>query len=151
MSSRKFRRAASAAMIGLASIAVAGAAGAAEHDLVVSKAWTPVTERGANVPLSMTITNQGDADLLLRARCDAANFSEQHTVDHGEGFPAMRVIKSIPVAAHGTTQLGADGDHVMLLQTTHALAAGETFSCKISFRDAGPQDVTVMVGTGNQP
>jgi periplasmic copper chaperone A len=149
MSSSYFKHVVCMAALGLASLAIPGPASAAEHDLVVSKAWTPVTDRGANAPLSMTVTNEGEADLLLRARCDAANFFEQHTVDHGEGFPAMRVIKAIPIAAHATTKLNPDGYHVMLLQATHPLAAGETFSCTVTFRDAGPQDVTVRVGSEN--
>jgi copper(I)-binding protein len=150
MTSRNFGHFMGLAAIGLAAIGAPGPARAAQPGLLVSKAWVPVTDQGANAPLSMTVTNEGDADLLLRARCDAANFSEQHTVDHGEGFPAMRVIKSIPIAAHGATQLGADGYHVMLLQATHKLVAGETFACKVTFRDAGMQDVTVKVGSGTE-
>jgi copper(I)-binding protein len=149
MTSRNIGRFVYLAVIGLASVAAAGPVRAAEPGLVVSKAWIPATDRGANTPLFMTVTNDGEADLLLRARCDAANFSEQHTVDHGEGFPAMRVIKAIPIAGHGATQLNADSNHVMLLQATHPLVAGETFACKITFRDAGPQDVTVKVGSEN--
>ncbi len=150
MSSRNFGRFVAFAAVGLASLAAAGQVRAEEPGLVVSKAWVPVTEKGANVPLYMTVTNPGDADLLLRARCDAANFYEQHTVDHGEGFPAMRTIKVIPIAAHGATQLNSDSYHVMLLQVTHTLAVGETFTCKVSFRDAGPQDITVKVGSAEE-
>ncbi len=150
MSSRMFGRVMGMAVIGLAGMAAPGWVRAEEPGLAVSKAWVPATEQGANMPLSLTVTTAGDADVLLRGRCEAANFSELHTVDHGEGFPAMRTIKTIPIAAHGATQLNADGYHVMLLQATHKLAAGETFACKISFRDAGPQDVTVKVGSGDE-
>jgi copper(I)-binding protein len=122
--------------------AVAGAAGA----LSVTQAWTPTAAQGTDTPLFMTIHNGGAGDLLLRARCTAANFSEQHTVDHGEGFPSMRTVKSIPIAADGVTRLEADGYHVMLLQTTRALAAGDRFNCSITFRDAGKQDIDVGVG-----
>ena len=134
-----------AAMVAGLSGVVAGGASAA-GGLSVSQAWTPAAERGANTPLYMVVTNAGAADALLRARCAVANFTEEHTVDQGEGFPSMRPVKSIPIAAEGITQLGVDGNHVMLLQTTRALAEGETFTCSISFRDAGRQDIEVTVG-----
>lgn len=122
-------------------------AGADENAISVSQAWTPAAARGVDTPLFMTISNAGAADALLRSRCVAANFTEQHSVDHGEGFPSMRAVKSIPVAANGTTRLDADGYHVMLLQTIRALAAGEVFACSLSFRNAGKRDVEVTVGT----
>lgn len=72
------------------------------------------TQVGGDVALSMTIKNEADvADALPRVRCPVANFSEKHTVDRGEGSPAMRAIPSIPVL-----ELGAC--HVMLFDSVHA-------------------------------
>ena len=77
---------------------------------------------GGNLALSMTIKNEADtSDTLARVRCPVANFSERHTVDRGEGAPAMRAISSIPIAADSTTVLKPDGYHVMLLQTRQEL------------------------------
>jgi len=146
MRQRPYRVLALVAALGVSGM-VANPAGADENAISVSQAWTPAAARGADTPLFMTIRNTGAANALLRSRCTAANFSEQHSVDHGEGFPSMRAVKSIPIAANGVTRLDADGYHVMLLQTTHALAAGEAFTCSLSFRDAGKQDVEVTVGT----
>ena len=125
----------------------ASPADAGESAISVSQAWTPAAARGVDTPLFTTISNAGAVDALLRSRCTAANFTEQHFVDHGEGFPSMRAVKSIPVAANGVTRLDADGYHVMLLQTVCALAAGETFACSLSFRDTGKRDIEVTVGT----
>ena len=79
--------------------------------LRVADAWVPTAEKvGVDIPLSLTIQNESGADdTLLRARCPVANFSERHTVDRGEGAPAMRSVRSIPVAASGATVLKADG------------------------------------------
>lgn len=125
-----------------------GLAGAAMADdaISIAKGWTPSAAKGADTPLFMTIKNNGPPDALLRATCTIANFIEQHTVDRGEGFPSMRVVKSIPIAANGVTQFGPDGYHVMLLQTTRALAENDTFHCTLSFRNAGKQGVDVVVG-----
>lgn len=147
MGSRDMKRLAVA--VALASMAAIGPLRAEGQGVTLSKAMAPVTAKGANAPLSVTISNPGDADVLLRARCDNVNFFELHTVDHGEGFPAMRVIKAIPIAAHGDTVLNPDGYHVMLLQATQPFAVGDSFACTLRFRDAGSQDVTVKVGAAS--
>jgi periplasmic copper chaperone A len=113
----------------------------------ISDAWVHAAAQvGGNVALSMTIKNEADvADTLLRVRCPVANFSEKHTVDRGEGSPAMRAIPSIPIAASSTIVLKPDAYHVMLLQTRQTLAIGEAFSCSIVFQKAGTIETEVKV------
>jgi copper(I)-binding protein len=103
-------------------------------------------ETGIDVPLLMTVRNDAsEADALLRVRCPFANFSERHTVDRGEGAPAMRAVKSIPVPENKTTELKPDGFHVMLLQTRQKLSVGETFTCAITFQKAGTKETEVQI------
>jgi periplasmic copper chaperone A len=120
---------------------------AGEEGLKIVDAWVPATEKvGADVPLLLTIQNEADAaDALLRVNCPVANFSERHTVDRGEGAPAMRMIPSIPLAGGSTTVLKPDGYHVMLLQTRQPLTAGERFTCSIAFQKAGTIETEVNV------
>jgi copper(I)-binding protein len=115
--------------------------------LKVVDAWVPARdEAGGDIPLLLTLRNEADtADALLRVRCPVANFSERHTVDRGEGAPAMRTIPSIPVSASSTTVFKPDGYHVMLLQTRQPLAAGEQFKCSIVFQKAGTIETEVTV------
>lgn len=133
--------------IAVASWMAIGAACAGEPALKVAEAWVPATASvGADVPLLLTVHNEaGSEDALLRVRCPVANFSERHTVDRGEGAPAMRSIRSIPVAAASTTVLKPDGYHVMLLQTRQGLAAGDKFTCSIDFQKAGTIETEVSV------
>ncbi|HEY7845094.1 MAG TPA: copper chaperone PCu(A)C [Bradyrhizobium sp.] len=128
-------------------MAIGSTAHSGEGTLKVAEAWVPVTDKvGADVPLLLTVQNETPAaDTLLRVRCPVANFSERHTLDRGEGAPAMRTVPSIPIAAGGTTVLKADGYHVMLLQTRQPLVAGEKFTCSISFRKAGTIETEVNV------
>jgi copper(I)-binding protein len=81
----------------------------------------------------------------VRVRCPFANFSVKHTVDRGEGAPAMREIKSIPVPEGRTIELTSDGYHVMLLQTRQKLADGETFTCAVVFQKAGTRETEVQI------
>jgi periplasmic copper chaperone A len=136
-----------AVIVALIAMAIGSVAHSGEATLKVADAWVPTTEKvGGDVPLLLTIHNEAGAeDALLRVRCPVANFSERHTVDRGEGAPAMRSIRSIPIAASGTTVLKADGYHIMLLQTRQPLAAGDKFSCAIDFQKAGTIETEVNV------
>ena len=117
--------------------------------LQISKAWTPEGQIGSDAPLLMTIANQGsEADSLLRARCPVANFLEKHTVDRGEGAPAMRAISSIPVPPNQTLTLTPGSYHLMLLQLRQPLNLGQHFVCSVAFAKAGALDVGVEVALG---
>jgi hypothetical protein len=103
-------------------------------------------EIGIDLPLLMTVRNDtAEADAILRVRCPFANFAEKHTVDRGEGAPAMRAVKSIPIPENKTTELKPDGYHVMLLQTRQKLVDGETFTCAVVFQKAGTKETEVRV------
>jgi periplasmic copper chaperone A len=122
-------------------------AAAADVALQVTSARVPASDEiGINLPLLMTIRNDAtEADAILRVRCPFANFSEKHTVDRGEGAPAMREVKSIPIPENKTTELKRDGYHVMLLQTRQKLVDGEKFTCAVVFQKAGTKETEVEV------
>lgn len=120
---------------------------AAGEALKVTNARVSASDQiGIDLPLLMTIKNDAaEADAILRVRCPFANFSEKHTVDRGEGAPAMRAIKSIPIPEKETLELRPDGYHVMLLQSRQKLVEGETFTCAIVFQKAGTKETEVQV------
>jgi copper(I)-binding protein len=120
---------------------------AAADALQVTNARVPASDEvGIDLPLLMTIRNDtAEADTILRVRCPFANFSEKHTVDRGEGAPAMRAIKSIPIPENKTIELNRDGYHVMLLQTRQKLVDGDTFTCAVVFQKAGTREMEVQV------
>ena len=98
-----------AVIIAFIAMAIGSMAHGGEAALKVADAWVPTAEKiGVDVPLSLTIQNEsGTDDALLRVRCPVANFSERHIVDRGEGAPAMRSVRSIPIAASTATVLKA--------------------------------------------
>jgi periplasmic copper chaperone A len=131
----------------LAGLLLTPAIALAADELRITNVRVPASaEIGVDVPLMMSIRNDAaEADVLLRVRCPFANFSERHTVDRGEGAPAMRAIKSIPIPENKTTELKHDGHHVMLLQTRQKLVVGETLTCAITFQKAGTKETEVQV------
>lgn len=120
---------------------------AASDTLQVTNARVAASDQiGIDLALAMTIRNDAaEADALLRVRCPFANFSVRHTVDRGEGAPAMREIKSIPIPEGKTIELNRDGYHVMLLQTRQKLVEGEKFTCAVVFQKAGTKETEVQV------
>jgi copper(I)-binding protein len=112
----------------------------------LSAAWVHAgTQTGADAALMMTVTNTGDTpDSLIRVRCDAATFTELRVVDTGEGAPAPRVVKSIPVAAKASVKLSDQTAYIALLQTTQPLPKDAAFDCKLTFRQAGTLDAHVV-------
>src|SRR6476659_2728738 len=132
--------------LGLAAgVALAPAFAAAGDALQVTNARVPASDEiGIDLPLLMTIRNDtAEADAILRVRCPFANFSEKHTVDRGEGAPAMRAVKSIPIPENKTIELKRDGYHVMLLQSRQKLVDGETVTCAVDFQKAGTKEPEV--------
>ncbi len=134
----------------VAAAALIASAPARAADVSVSEAWTAPNDKiGADAILSMVVKNNGaEADALVRAACPFANFAEKRTVDRGEGAPSAREIRSIPIPAHATAKLTAQGYHVVLLQIREKLVKGETFDCSLRFRKAGPMNVKVRIAPG---
>jgi copper(I)-binding protein len=131
--------------MGLSSWNFSSAAG--QGKLEVTDAWVPVAEEvGVDVPLLMTIKNElAEPDALLRARCPVANFYERHTVDRGEGAPAMRPVSAIPIPASSTLVLKASEYHIMLLQIRQPLQVGDRFKCSLAFQKSGTLETEVEV------
>ncbi|MGY3450660.1 copper chaperone PCu(A)C [Bradyrhizobium sp. USDA 4353] len=136
-----------AALVALMSQSLMSQSVLAGEGLTLSDAWVPAApEVGRDIPLSLTIKNDTTSpEALMRVRCPIANFSERHTVDRGEGAPAMRSIPNIPIAAGSTLVLLPTAYHVMLLQTREPLEPGKRFSCTIVFQKAGSIETEVEV------
>lgn len=127
-------------------LSLAAVAGEPAQSLQVTAAWAPAAVKtDADIPLFMTITNPGEADSLVRARCPVALFVEKDTTDYGEGAPAMREVKAIPVPAGATLTLAPGHYHLTLLHTQQALRQGDTFSCALYFQKAGERHVNVKI------
>lgn len=127
----------------LAAVAAVAAAPPA-HALEVTSAWVAPAPKDADAPVYFAVEGVAAPDLLLRVRCPAAQFAELRVIDRGEGAPSARVVKSLPIAA-GNTTFGPGGPHIMLLTLIQNLQPADTFTCRATFRDAGPKDVVVTV------
>lgn len=136
-------------LIGLAATAVDAAETAADavtvEDVYVREV-PPVSETSAAF---MTLKNTGAEDhAVVAARSPAAAVVEIHTHVLGEdGVHRMREVESIDVPAGGEAKLQPGGLHVMLINLTAPLKAGDQVELSLVFEDGSEDTVPAEVRT----
>jgi copper(I)-binding protein len=144
---RRIAVATATVLLCLASIAGAGPVG----ELVVKDAWARATPPGAGVAAAyLTIVGGAEADRLVGARSDVAAMTQVHSVSEVEGVARMRDAGRVEVAAGATVVLAPNGLHLMLMNLSRPLVAGERFVVTLRFERAGVRDVSVLVVAPDQ-
>jgi copper(I)-binding protein len=94
-----------------------------------------------------TLTNNGDADLMIGASVPIALMSELHThIETAEGIMQMRQIEGgVAVDAGQTIKFKRGGDHVMMMGLTAPLDQGLTVPVTLIFERAGELTFDVIV------
>ncbi len=91
----------------------------------------------------MTITNNSSKEItLLGGSSPVAGIVEIHEVVNGVMQPLADGLK---IAAHSDVKLRMGGYHVMLLELTHELKAGEEAEITLRFSDGTTQTITAPV------
>lgn len=118
------------------------AADAKIGNLSIDDVWARTGQPGQVSAAFMEVKNKGAADKLISAHCDCAKATELHTMTMADGKMIMAQVPSMDVPANGELKLKPGGYHVMLINLTRPLAAGETLPIKLKFEKAG--EVTVQ-------
>jgi copper(I)-binding protein len=121
-----------------------------ESHINVTEAVAYATAASArNGAVFATITNSAaKGDVLADARSTIARVEvHQSYEDPQTGAMLMRRTAGVDVPANGSTKLEPTGFHIMLLDLSKPLVAGETFDVELRFRDAGKITVPVTVIT----
>ena len=118
--------------------------------IAVSGAWARAAALGGTSAAYLTIDNAGSsADRLLSVSTPAAGSTQVHeTTSDPSGMTGMQPVDGIDVPAGGQVQLKPGGYHIMLMDLTKALTAGETVQLTLVFQKAGPVVVTAEVRQG---
>ena len=170
-SGRVLPRLAPIALVALLVAACSGAAG----DIKVSEPWARTSPMVAGAGAAyMVIENKASAaDFLVGGSSDVAKAVEVHEtvamesvapmestgmgaespmasggMDMGSGMMGMRKIDSLPIPAGGTVELKPGGYHIMLIDLTRELKAGEKIEITLKFEKAGDVKVTAEVREG---
>lgn len=110
----------------------------------ISEGWAKSADATDMTGVFGTLENHtGEALQIDRVESDAADLIELHEVtDDG----IMREIDGgITIDAHGTYELAPGDDHIMLMELTRDLLAGDEVTFTVFFTDGTSVDMTVAV------
>src|SRR4051812_41243530 len=137
---------------------IAGSAHAQEYKagpLVIDHPWTRATPKSAKVAGGyLKITNTGSTpDRLTGGSADVSRKFEVHQMSMDGGVMKMRELKDgLEIPAGGTVELKPGSYHIMMMNLSHPLAAGERVKGSLTFEKAGKVDVEFAVeGMGGNP
>jgi periplasmic copper chaperone A len=112
-------------------------------------AWARATPEGAptGAVFGQLVNLNAEMDTLVSASTDAAEAVEIHEMVMGDGdVMQMRPVEGgLTVEPNNYVELAPGGLHVMLINLTQPLEAGESFDLVLNFEHAGEVSVTVPI------
>ena len=116
--------------------------------VTVAGPWLRATPPGAPVAGGFLTLHNGTSadDRLLAVESDAAQHVEIHEMRDEGGVARMReMVDGLPLPAGATAELKPGGQHLMFIQPTRALPAGEKVDATLVFERAGRMPVVFEV------
>jgi copper(I)-binding protein len=107
------------------------------------------SQSGVRTAGYLTIRNEGSVpDHLDSVESEAAREVELHETLLEGDVMRMRRVESVSVPAGGAVELAPAGLHLMLLDLTRSLEAGQVVELLLRFRRGGDVTVQAVVRTG---
>jgi len=119
----------------------------AEPSIVVRRAFVaqPIAD-GDRTALYLTLENRSsEPDEVIAARSEVAGRVELHTQIERDGRVTMLPIAGVPLPPGASVRLAPGGDHIMLLELTGPLVAGDTVRAELELRRGGRIPVAAEV------
>jgi copper(I)-binding protein len=116
--------------------------------LTVTDAWAREAPAGATSAAYLTISNGTAADDTLvgvSAPSITGSASLHQTTSDASGMTGMQHTDEVHIPAGGTVALEPGGFHIMLMDLTGDLTAGDSLDLVLTFEQAGPVPVTATV------
>ncbi|MFD1810754.1 copper chaperone PCu(A)C [Rhodococcus gannanensis] len=142
---------AAAATLGLAAAVVGcsddATSAVAANSVTLTDSWAKAADGGMTAAFG-TLVNDGDAPVTLTAvAADVSGRAELHEMaSDGAGSMSMRQKEGgFEVPAHGERVLEPGGEHVMLMDVTAPMRAGDTLALTLTFADGSSADVEVPI------
>jgi copper(I)-binding protein len=124
----------------------AGAPAATANGIAIRDVWSRATPPGIEVGVAyLAIENHGKPDRLLAASSPIAKHTELHISAMEDGVMTMRRLDAVDIKADAVTMFAPRGRHIMLVDLKRPLKKGDTFPLTLTFKNAGPVQVTVHV------
>lgn len=109
----------------------------AQHGIEVTEPWVREAPPTARVLAAyMVLHNHSDQERkLMGVTSPAFGFAELHKTMEHDGMAHMEQVDEIIIPPHGKVELGPGKLHIMLIDPTLQLKAGDTVSLTLSFRN----------------
>jgi copper(I)-binding protein len=115
----------------------------------VTSAWARPADSGATSGAYLTIRNADSAAVeLVGVSSLVATAAEVHETMQHDGMAHMMARTTVPIAPRDSLVMMPGGVHVMLVQLTRALAAGDTVPVTLRFSNGDSLTVPVPVREG---
>lgn len=108
-----------------------------ECPLNIDEAWVKAAEAGMTGAFAAIDNNSDRPVTITAAETAAAAMTELHQTVDVNGTPTMQQVSSFDVPADGQLTLEPGADHLMLMQLTGPIKAGDDVSITLTCKDAG--------------
>ncbi|KAB1908077.1 copper chaperone PCu(A)C [Micromonospora sp. AMSO1212t] len=127
-----------------ASGSTSAAASAAAGVLTVRDPWVKAADKGMTAAFA-TLANDGDTDVTITGVSTDVSRAEIHEMAMTDGKMAMRQKQGgVVVAARSRAALEPGGDHLMLMDLTRPVRAGDQLDITLTFADGRTQTFTAV-------
>ena len=114
--------------------------------IMVHDAWARASAGAAvNGAVYITLTGGAQPDRLMAVSTPVAAMAGVHESRAEGGVMRMRPIDALPLLPGKTVTFAPGGYHIMLINLSHPLIAGQTFPLNLTFEHAIPMTVDVRV------
>lgn len=115
-------------------------------DLKIENAWARAVPAGMTSGVFLTITNQGaQADALVSVQSPVAPMIEVHQTKMEGDVMKMSPVDRMVIPAGQTVELKPGGYHIMLMNLTKTLTAGDRIPLTLKFERAGELKLEAIV------
>ncbi|MFG1917009.1 copper chaperone PCu(A)C [Micromonospora sp. NPDC048898] len=106
--------------------------------------WVKAADKGMTAAFG-TLVNNGDSDVTVTSATTSVSPMELHEMAMQDGKMVMRQKQGgIVVKARGTHALEPGGDHLMLMNLTKPVQAGDELTVTLTFGDGRTQQFTAV-------
>ena len=138
----------------LAALAAAPGVAATPADLIQASAdrvmahdaWARASAGAASTgAVYLALTGGAQPDRLVEVSTPVAAMAGVHESIAEGGIMRMRAVDAMPILPGKTVTFAPGGYHIMLMELSHPLVAGQTFPLTLKFEHAAPTTVDVRV------
>jgi len=115
--------------------------------IVIKNAWIREAPPGATVTaLYLEIDNNGNEDYIMSIYSPVSEIAEIHSTEIApDGTGKMVMLENVSIKSGGKLSFSPGGKHIMLIDLTEQLKAGDIHEVTVDFKNTGKKSVKAVV------